>query len=243
MATMLPPLTVTAWLRWEVVERLLPASAVRVLDIGTGVGSIGSILADRYDYTGVEPDPASYAAAQRRIGDRGRLLNCSIEDLEPRPEFDLVCAFEVLEHIENDRGALSLWVRHLRPGGWLLVTVPRGPERFGPDDARYGHFRRYREADLVALFERSGLRDIVIDVYGSPWGNFAETVRNVVFRVLPSGRPLAERTAASGRFLQPPAWSAWATRALSVPFRYLQGPLARRGIGTGLVALGQLQTD
>lgn len=233
-----PPLTVTAWLRWHVVEPLLPASG-RVLDIGAGLGSYGSMLADRFEYTGVEPDPTSYEEAKRRIGERGTLVNCSIEHLEPHQEYDLVCAFEVLEHIENDRAALRLWARHVRPGGSLLVSVPRGPERFGPGDARYGHFRRYTEAGLVDLMQQSELADVQTKVYGSPWGNTVEAIRNGVFRVLSSERSYADRTAASGRFLQPPSWTARVTFGLSVPLSYVQGSFARRGIGTGVIALGR----
>jgi SAM-dependent methyltransferase len=220
----------------------MPASG-KVLDIGAGLGSFGSMLADRFDYTGVEPDKRSYEVAKRRIGDRGTLFNSSIELLEPRREFDVVCAFEVLEHIEDDAAAIRLWAQHVRPGGMLLVTVPRGPERFGPGDARYGHFRRYTDAGLVELMEQVGLSGVETRIYGSPWGNAVEAVRNVVFRVHSSERPYAERTAASGRFLQPPEWSARISWGLSVPLRSVQGSFASRGVGTGLIAMGLQPND
>ena len=74
------PLTVTAWLRWDAVQPLLPATGGRVLDIGAGTGTIGSFLADRYEYVGVEPDPISHAVASGRIGPRGIVHNLAIED-------------------------------------------------------------------------------------------------------------------------------------------------------------------
>jgi len=236
------PLTVTAWLRWDVVERLLPTAATRVLDIGMGAGAMGSFLAERYDYVGVEPDSTSYATAKSHIGDRGVLHNDAIEALDLGHDFDLVCAFEVLEHIENDTAALSLWVRHLRPGGWLLVSVPQGRERFATGDARVGHLRRYDPTDLIQKLAAAGLENIMTVVYGSPWGNLQETIRGALFHFRPSARPIAERTAASGRFLQPPTWGAFGTRAISLPLRYAQRPFSSRGVGTGLVALGQLPT-
>src|SRR6476659_5003165 len=107
MATSPPPMTITAWLRWDVIERLLPAGTSRVLDIGAGAGTIGAMLARRYDYVGVEPDAISFRAAQRRVGELGTVLNCSFEDLRAAEEYDLVCAFEVLEHIGDDRSALA----------------------------------------------------------------------------------------------------------------------------------------
>jgi SAM-dependent methyltransferase len=234
-----PPLTVTAWLRWDTVERLLPMSSGRVLDIGAGGGSLGSLLAERYEYVGIEPDPASYAKAVRRLGDRGRVLNCAFEELEPDGSFDLVCAFEVLEHVEDDAAAVRQWSRQLRPGGWLVVTVPQGPDRFGPGDERMGHFRRYDPADLTGLMEAAGLHETSAVVFGSPWGNLQEALRNLAFRLRPSGEELADRTAESGRFLHPPDWAAAGSRVVAVPLGRLQRPLSRRGIGTSLVALGR----
>jgi SAM-dependent methyltransferase len=237
-----PPLTVTAWLRWDALEPLLPAKGGRVLDIGAGTAAIGSFLADRYEYVAIEPDPVSYAAAVERIGPRGVVRNISFEELAPEREFDLVCAFEVLEHIDDDRDALAGWIRHLRPGGTMIVSVPQGRERFSEGDARLGHFRRYDASELEGKLRDAGLADVSSVLYGTPWGNAQETVRRVAFRLRPSGKSRAERTAESARFLQPPAWAARATQVVSLPFRFLQRPLARRGVGTGVIARGTLPT-
>lgn len=236
----IPPLTVTAWLRWDVVERLLPISSGRVLDIGAGSGSLGSLLAERFEYVGIEPDRTSYEKARLRLGKRGRVLNRSFEEFVADEPFDLVCAFEVLEHIEDDAAALQQWTRVLRPGGWLLVTVPHGRARFGPGDERMGHFRRYEAGDLTSLLEAAGLRQTSAVVFASPWGNVQEAVRNIVFRLRPSRMAIAARTAESGRFLHPPGWASVVPRAVAVPLSGLQRPLSRRGIGTSLAGLGRL---
>ena len=49
-------------------RRLLPAGVGRVLEIGAGLGAMGALLARRYEYVGLEPDPASCEVARRRIG-------------------------------------------------------------------------------------------------------------------------------------------------------------------------------
>jgi SAM-dependent methyltransferase len=190
-------------------------------------------------YVGIEPDRESYDKARRRIGHRGRVLNCSFENYEPDELFDLVCAFEVLEHIEDDTMAVRQWTSYLRPGGWLLVTVPQGRDRFGPGDARMGHFRRYDPDDLTELMELAGLRETTAVAFGSPWGNAQEAIRNLAFRLRPSRQTVAERTAGSGRFLHPPDWAASVARGVSIPLRYLQRPFSRVGVGTSLVALGR----
>jgi len=45
--------------------------------------------------------------------------------------YDMVCAFEVLEHLKRDEAALRDWITLVRPGGHLVLSVPAGPERFG----------------------------------------------------------------------------------------------------------------
>ena len=91
---MVPPLTFQAWLRWDTVERLLPAEARTVLEIGAGMGTVGSMLASRRDYLGLEPDATAFAVARRRIeAAGGRAAQADYADLERGREFDLVCAF------------------------------------------------------------------------------------------------------------------------------------------------------
>ena len=236
----IPPLTVTAWLRWDAAQPLLPPAGCRVLDIGAGTGTVGSLLAERYTYVGLEPDPASHAVATQRIGAHGIVHNSSAEQFNPAADFDLVCAFEVLEHIEDDAGALATWASCLCPGGALLVSVPGGRERFAAGDERVGHLRRYDPQELVGKLLDAGLADVVTVAYGSPWGNLQEAIRHLVFTLRPSGKSPAELTAESARFLQPPTWSAYATRALAVPLRFVQRPLSDRGIGTGLIGFGRV---
>jgi SAM-dependent methyltransferase len=233
-----PPLTFTAWLRYDVVSRLLPTGHHRLLEIGAGQGSVSSLLARRFDYVGVEPDPISYRVAARRVGHLGQLLNCSVEELPDEERFDIVCAFDVLEHIEDDRGALAQWLRHLRPGGRLLISVPSGPHRFGVQDEYVGHFRRYDRAGLVEILGQAGLRDLEVISYGFPLGHVLEVGRSTVarFRAVPSTR--RDGTNASARWLQPPDWAAPATQGLTFPFRLLQRRFAGTELGTGLVAHG-----
>ena len=112
MPARLPPLSLHAWLRYDAIDRLIPAGVRTVLEIGAGQGAVGALLAERYDYVGLEPDAASHAVAARRVG-KGEVLALGLEDYEPREPFDLVCAFEVLEHLDDDRAAVASWVRLL----------------------------------------------------------------------------------------------------------------------------------
>ena len=219
--------------------RLLPGDARTLLEIGAGQGSVGSLLARRYEYVGLEPDRRSFETACARVGTDGRVVNIAVEELPADETFDLVCALEVLEHLEDDRGALALWSTHVRPGGWLVVSVPAGRDRFGRSDAIVGHVRRYDRDDLRAALESAGLVDLELRTYGFPLGYVLEAVRNRLLRDRDRDSPRDERTAASGRWLPAPERLALPIRAVTAPFRLLQRPFAGTRLGTGLVARGR----
>ena len=63
--------------------------------------------------------------------------------------FDCVIALDVLEHVDDDGGALAEIARVLRPGGVFCFTVPAFMTLWRYHDQAYGHFRRYRKAELV----------------------------------------------------------------------------------------------
>jgi SAM-dependent methyltransferase len=239
------PLTPNACLRADLIRRLLPADGVAdVLEVGCGQGALGVRLARRYSYLGLEPDAASRDVAARRLGalGTGEVRGETVAELDEASRFDLVCAFEVLEHIEDDAAALAEWVARLRPGGWLLLSVPAHQHRFGPADRLVGHFRRYDPPALAALLRGAGLTDPTLRQYGMPLGYLLEAVRNQVGRrrlAAVADRSVAERTAGSGRLLQPGGGlRGTVTRWGTAPFRLAQR--AFPNAGPGLVARARL---
>jgi SAM-dependent methyltransferase len=238
---MKPPLTLNAWLRWDHVRRLLrDLPDVRsVLELGPGAGAVAARLCERFDYVGVEPDPDACELARARVGAAGEVL-CGDDSVLPRSaRFDLVCGFELLEHMEDDAAAVRRWRERLRDGGFLLLSVPAHQRRFGPHDRLVGHYRRYDPAALAALLRECGFASPVVLSCGFPLGYALEVARNAIGRRAREERTMEERTASSGRRLQPPAWLGPATQALTAPFRLVQRPFAHTGLGTGLVVLAQ----
>ena len=66
-----PPMTVHGCLRYDTARRLLPPDATNILEIGAGVGAVGSLLARSYRYVGLEPDRTSFEAARTQVGSSG----------------------------------------------------------------------------------------------------------------------------------------------------------------------------
>lgn len=224
-------------MRWDVVSRAVPSSPeTSVIEMGCGMGAFGARLAARYrSYRGVEPAPDSAAVARERIEPHGGTVVAAQSDLDPGDPADLLCAFEVLEHIEDDTGALREWVRYLRPGGVVVVSVPAEPDRYGPWDAKVGHFRRYDAATLGALFESAGLRTLAVPAYGFPFGYALETARNLLAKrdeARLRDVPMDQRTESSGRQRQAVSPLAGQVRHLaSRPFTTWQRRVPGRGPG------------
>jgi SAM-dependent methyltransferase len=81
------------------------------------------------------------------------LVKCPL----PSASVDAVVLLNVLEHIEDDAGAMAQTTRLLKPGGVAVIEVPAGPELFDVYDKYLHHYRRYRLHDLCRLVEQAGL--------------------------------------------------------------------------------------
>lgn len=237
-----PPLAPRAALRWSVVrrevERIRPKT---ILELGCGMGGFGVRLAKMADYTAAEPDDSSYEVATGRITPAGgTVIHGDHNKIEAGRTFDLVCAFEVLEHIADDAAALEGWLPLVKPGGHLLLSVPADPERFGPHDVVAGHYRRYTRESLGERMEGAGCTDIRLTNYAWPIGYLLDAVRDHLMKdkAEAAGATPEERTAGSGRILQPRARAMGALIQAGVaPFALLQR--TRKTTGPALVAVAK----
>ena len=236
-----PPLSPMAILRWAVVgaiiDELRPG---RVLEIGCGQGGFGARIAARAAYVGVEQDEDSYQIARGRVEANGGIVHHgTLDQVDPDGAFDLLCAFEVLEHIDDDLAALGDWMRWVAPGGTVLVSVPAWPARYGASDELVGHYRRYTPDQLDSLLGKAGCDEIHHRVYGWPLGLVTEMVRNRIARrrVATASGSMAARTAGSGRFLQPDESAGSVIRVATAPFVVAQR--LRPTAGVGLIGVGR----
>jgi SAM-dependent methyltransferase len=91
------------------------------------------------------------APALNKLRDRGAQVALSQIRSLPFADgaFDLVCALDVIEHVDDDHLALWELSRVIKPGGILLISVPLHPSRWTAFDDFVGHKRRYEPRDLI----------------------------------------------------------------------------------------------
>ena len=232
-----PRLTLSASLRLSLVvpwlDRLQPSS---VLEAGCGVGGMAVHLAKHHQYRGYEPDRQSWSIARQRLeGDPDAQVINSVVPAIPDRSFDMVCAFEVLEHVEDDDEALRTWLRWLSPGGHLVISVPAHPHRFGPCDRAVGHCRRYSRESLVGVLADAGLEVLAIETWGMPMGYLLEGLRNLLVRL---HRGAEVGTEGSGRLFQPTRTTGL-INAIALPASIMQRPFKDTNWGTGFVAVAR----
>jgi len=130
----------------------------RVLNAGAGAGRFSLRLTELgFEVTSVDDSPAAVDVLAQRVP--GEVARADVTELPFADRaFDAAVLGEVLEHVEDDRGALAEVARVLEPGGVLALSVPANPARFGESDRWAGHVRRYSRETLVAACEAGGFR-------------------------------------------------------------------------------------
>ncbi|HEU5237113.1 MAG TPA: methyltransferase domain-containing protein [Pyrinomonadaceae bacterium] len=138
----------------QICDRVTDRRA-RILDVGCGTGANLVLLSEFGDAQGVDVSPDALAFCRER-----GLENVRLGAAEALPygddEFDLVTAFDVVEHMDDDVAGLREMRRVLRPGGRLLLFVPTFMFLWGVQDEVSNHRRRYRLAELRRAVTASG---------------------------------------------------------------------------------------
>jgi SAM-dependent methyltransferase len=185
------------------LEQALPTFGLRpgaILDAGTEDGTFVYWLADRYPaatVTAVDTDERAIALCRAALPasyeGRVNFEATAFADLQPG-SYDLITVFDVLEHIDDDGAAVHDLARALRPGGTLLVHVPRDRwttwrgvvHRVADRDAwkiNAGHVRQgYSPESMRALLSAAHLHVDVVETWVGRWGVLAHSVYGALER-------------------------------------------------------------
>jgi SAM-dependent methyltransferase len=127
----------------------------RILDVGCGTGANLLLLSEFGDAEGVDVSPDALAFCRERGLESVRLGAAEAMPYADH-EFDLVTAFDVVEHMDDDVAGLREMRRVLRPGGRLLLFVPTFMFLWGVQDEVSNHRRRYRLSELETAVTAAG---------------------------------------------------------------------------------------
>ena len=139
------------------LHRYFP-DARSLLEVGSGTGFVLAALEREFPawrLVGGELFLEGLSSASRRV-ERATLFQMDARHIPFQEEFDVVAAFDVLEHIEEDDRVLAEVHRALTARGGLLLTVPQHPFLWSGADDYADHKRRYRRADLVNKVKAAG---------------------------------------------------------------------------------------
>jgi SAM-dependent methyltransferase len=134
----------------SLLARYFPA-ADQFMEIGCGSGFVLSAIARARPWRRLvasELHPAGLVIARKRLGGRAEFVQMDARDIPAREAFDVIGAFDVLEHIEEDEAVLTAMRLALRRDGGILLAVPQHPILWSRDDERALHVRRYRRGEL-----------------------------------------------------------------------------------------------
>jgi SAM-dependent methyltransferase len=140
------------------------AASRRILEIGCGTGYVLNAIAETVpeaELVGSELHVNALGLVSQRLSERAELLQMDARHLPYREEFDLVCAFDVIEHIDDDTAVIAEMSRAAKANGAIMITVPQHPFLWSAVDEVSGHKRRYRRNELADKCRAAGLEVIV----------------------------------------------------------------------------------
>lgn len=144
-------------------------SRPQIVDIGCGSGAMLKMLDQFGDVTGLEMFEDAVAWSRSHYGGFADVELARIPDDLPRDgRYDIACAFDVIEHIEDDSGAVERIREAVRPGGLFVSTVPAFPSLWGDTDVLSHHWRRYRRGPYCQVLRRAGF-EIDRATYFNTW--------------------------------------------------------------------------
>ena len=138
-----------------------PHCGASVLEVGAGLGEFAAQFSglDRHVVTDV--DPGAVSAMAERFADRpeveARVLDLAVGAIDLGTPVSTVVAINVLEHIDDDTGALRALAGMTEPGGRIVLWVPAYMQLYGDFDRAVGHVRRYTPSTMTAAIRHAGL--------------------------------------------------------------------------------------
>jgi SAM-dependent methyltransferase len=222
--------------RRRIIETVLHSLSLpsnpKILEVGCGTGGNLSLLSHYGEVYGVEQDTfARNYALNRQIAP---ILPGSLPYDIPYQDnfFDLIVLLDVLEHVEEDGLSLVQLHKKLKPGGYLLITVPAFPALWSAHDEAHHHKRRYTLKTLGPIVREANYKII-----------FHSYMNTILFPIIAGLRVIKQSRGNDDLFMPPSilnyllyktfAIERHLLKLVSLPFGTSLLVLARRGLSAG----------
>jgi SAM-dependent methyltransferase len=143
------------------LELIRPHCGPSVLEVGAGLGEFAAQLTGLQRHVVTDVDPDAVASMAVRFADRpeveARTFDLTAGPLDVGTPVSSIIAINVLEHIEDDSGALRSLASMVEPGGRIVLWVPGYEQLYGDFDRAVGHVRRYTPRTLRSAIVGAGL--------------------------------------------------------------------------------------
>lgn len=146
-------------IRQSIKKYVYKGTPLKILNIGVATGAGSDMLSEFGDVVSSEYDEETCTFLRENL--KMNVTQASVTDLPfDDHTFDLVCAFDVIEHVEDDLKAYEEMKRVCSHGGYIAVTVPAFMIMWSGHDVVNHHYRRYREEGIMKLLTQHRLKVI-----------------------------------------------------------------------------------
>ncbi len=171
---------------------------LKILNVGTATGRTSELLMQLGEVESIEFDTDCCDFVRENVGIKvteGSILDLPFAD----NMFDIVCAFDVIEHVGDDATAVKELFRVAKSGGLVSVSVPAFQFLWSQHDVVNHHFRRYTRANLREVFLKNGNGNSIYETYFNFWLFFPISAFRLLAKLLPE-RKIGDTTETASDF-------------------------------------------
>lgn len=138
----------------KIMKKYCRSTGGHILDFGSGFGGMLQVLSRFGSVSAFEPNDEAREVAEGR--GYSKVFSNVDEALADNDHYSAIALFDVVEHIEDDKGFITRAHKNLSAGGKIIITVPAFQWLWSNHDIEHNHFRRYSKKEIDKLVEECG---------------------------------------------------------------------------------------